>query len=345
MSTQTVFRLTQAEGISGLHATQEPIPTPGPHELLIKIHSIALNYRDTAIATSTYPLPIRDGVVPTSDMAGSVVELGPLVTGFEVGDRVIPPVSASYLYGAFKEGVDAYGSVEDGMLREYVVLPAHIVVKLPTGAKIGFREWAAVVCTGATVWNAFYGNVALRPGDTVLLQGTGGVSITGLVFAKAAGAIIIVTSSSDEKLEKAKALGADYTINYKTHPNWAAEVLRLTNGEGVDHIIENGGLGTIEQSLECVAASGVISLIGFLSNAGQQSQPSILMPALVKAVVVRGVRGGSKHQLEEVVRYMGKHELAMPVGKVFGFNREEIVAAFEYVASGKHFGKVCISLD
>lgn len=121
-------------------------------------------------------------------------------------------------------------------------------------------------------------------------------------------------------------------------------MLRVTDGHGVDHVIENGGLGTIEQSLECVTASGIISLIGFLSNS-VQSQPNILIPALVKAVVVRGVRGGSKHQLEEVVRYMGKHELSMPVDKVFGFNREEIVAAFKYVASGKHVGKVCISLD
>jgi len=139
-------------------------------------------------------------------------------------------------------------------------------------------------------------------------------------------------------------LGADHTINYKTHSNWAAEVLRITDGQGVDHIIENGGLGTIEHSLECVTTSGVISLIGFLSNAGQR-QPEMLMPALLKSIVIRGIRGGSKHQLEEVVRYMGKHGLSMPVDKVFGFNREQIVAAFRYVASGKHVGKVCISLD
>lgn len=170
------------------------------------------------------------------------------------------------------------------------------------------------------------------------------MSITGLIFAKAAGATTIVTSSSDEKLKHAKALGADYTINYKTHPNWAAEVLRLTDGHGVEHIIENGGLGTIEQSLECVAASGIISLIGFLSNGGE-NQPTIFMPALIKAVVVRGVRGGSKHQLEEVVQFIGKKELSMPVDKVFGFNKEGVVAAFKYVASGKHVGKVCISLD
>jgi hypothetical protein len=170
MSSQTVFRVNLKDGIDGIQAFKEPIPKPGSYEVLIKIHSVALNYRDIAIASSTYPLQTRDQVIPTSDMAGEVVEVGKLVDGFSVGDSVIPPVSASYLYGSFKEGVDAYGSVEDGMLREYVVLPAHILVKLPKSA-VSFNQWATVGCTGATVWNAFYGNNALKPGDTVLLQG------------------------------------------------------------------------------------------------------------------------------------------------------------------------------
>ncbi|CAO2649378.1 Nn.00g067630.m01.CDS01 [Neocucurbitaria sp. VM-36] len=298
---QTVFRVTLKDGIDGIQASKEPIPKAGNYEVLVKIRSVALNYRDIAIANSKYPLPTRDQVIPTFDMAGEIVEVGNFVDGLSVGDCVIPPPSAS------------------------------------------FNKWAAVVCTGATVWNVFYGNMPLKPGDTVLLQGTGGVSITGLIFAKAAGAKTIITSSSDEKLEYARSLGADYSINYKTHPNWALEILRITDGQGADHIIENGGIGTIEQSLQCIATSGTISLIGFLSDVGQ-GQPHILMPALVEAVVVRGVRGGSKHQLEEVVRYMGKHELLMPIDKVFGFNREGIVAAFKYVASGKHIGKVCINL-
>ncbi|KAF2709329.1 putative zinc-containing alcohol dehydrogenase [Pleomassaria siparia CBS 279.74] len=345
MSTQTVFRITLKDGIDGIRAFQEPIPSAGPYEVLVKIHSVALNYRDIAIATSTYILPTRDHVIPISDMAGEVVQVGERVDGLAVGDGVIPPVIASYMYGGFKQGHDddGYGSVADGMLREYVVLPATALVKLPQSS-LGFAQWAAVCGTGSTVWNAFYGNTALKPGDTVLLQGTGGVSMTGLVFAKAAGATTIVTSSSDEKLAFAKSLGAHHTVNYKTHPNWATEVLRITDGQGVDHIIENGGLGTIEQSLECITASGIISLIGFLDMA-EQKQPNMLIPAIAKAVTIRGIRGGSKHQLEEVVRYMGKRGLAVPVDKTFGFNREEIVAAFKYVASGKHVGKVCISLD
>jgi NADPH:quinone reductase-like Zn-dependent oxidoreductase len=170
MSSQTVFRVTLKDGIDGIQAFKETIPKPGHYEALIKIRSVALNYRDIAIASSTYPLPTRDQVIPTSDMAGEVLEVGKLVDGFSIGDWVIPPVSPSYLYGQFKEGVDAYGSVADGMLREYIVLPAHILIKLPKST-LSLNQWASVVCTGATVWNAFYGNIPLKPGDIVLVQG------------------------------------------------------------------------------------------------------------------------------------------------------------------------------
>ncbi|KAF2007269.1 GroES-like protein [Amniculicola lignicola CBS 123094] len=171
MSTQTVYRLSFVDGLDGIHACQEPIPTPGQYEVLIKIHSVALNYRDIAIAQGNYPLPTIDKVIPVSDMAGEIIEVGKRITDFVVGDCVIPPISESYLYGTFKEGVDAYGSVADGMLREYVVLPANVLTKLPKSS-VGFDQWAAVVGTGATIWNAFYGNRMLKPGDSVLLQGT-----------------------------------------------------------------------------------------------------------------------------------------------------------------------------
>jgi NADPH:quinone reductase-like Zn-dependent oxidoreductase len=164
-----------------------------------------------------------------------------------------------------------------------------------------------------------------------------------LIFAKAAGAKTIITSSSDAKLERAKSLGACYTINYRTHPHWAAEALRITDGVGVDHIIENGGVGTIEQSLECITPAGQISLIGFLTDNGGV-QPNILMPALLNAVTVQGIRAGSKHQLEEAVRLIERQNLDLPVDKTFGFSRDEVVAAYKYVADGKHFGKVCIKV-
>lgn len=170
MSFQTVFRITLNDGIDGIQAFKERIPKPGSYEVLIKIHSVGLNYRDIAIANSTYPLETKDQVIPTSDMAGEIVEIGNLVNGFSTGDWVIPPVCFSYLYGVFKDGFDAYGSIEDGMLREYVVLPAHILIKLPK-SNLSFSQWATVGATGATVWNAFYGNMSLKPSDTVLLLG------------------------------------------------------------------------------------------------------------------------------------------------------------------------------
>ena len=176
--------------------------------------------------------------------------------------------------------------------------------------------------------------------------GTGGVSLTALMLAKAAGATTIITSSSDEKLEYVKSkFGADYTINYKTHPDWAAEVRRITNGQGVNHVIEIGGVATIQQSIECVAYGGIVSLIGFLTDVAPDKMPNVTLLTLFKSCVVRGVLGGSKQQLEEAVAFIGNHELMMAMDKTFGFNRVEIIAALKYVASGEHIGKVCINLD
>ncbi|KAE9362791.1 NAD(P)-binding protein [Stipitochalara longipes BDJ] len=345
MTSQTVFRLISRTGFSGLQAFKEPIPVPSAHELLIKIRSVALNYRDTAIATSKAPFPVKDNLIPCSDMAGEVVQTGDLVKGFAIGDEVVAPINLSLLYGPCKDLSDTFGGAKDGVLREYIALPAHAIIKLPKSAH-SFEDWAAIITTGSTVWNAFYGNTPLKPGDTVLVLGTGGVSVTALIFAKAAGATTIVTSSSDTKLEYVKSnFGADYTVNYKTHPNWSAEVQRITNGQGVNHIIEIGGGATMQQSLESVAIGGTISVIGFLGGVSQDKLPDVTRLALMKACVVRGILGGSKQQLEEAVRFVASRELLVPVDKTFTFTRDDIIAALGYVASGEHIGKVCIKLD
>lgn len=175
--------------------------------------------------------------------------------------------------------------------------------------------------------------------------GTGGVSLTALIFAKAAGATTIITSSSDKKLEYVKAkYGADHTINYKTHPNWAAEVKRITNGDGVDHVIEVGGVGTIEQSIESVTWGGIVSVIGFLSPLASDKMPNVTFQTLAKGAILRGILAGSKQQLEEAVKFIGNQKLSVPVDKIFSFNREDIISAFKYVESGSHIGKVCINL-
>jgi NADPH:quinone reductase-like Zn-dependent oxidoreductase len=170
MSSQTVFRLTLGTGLEGLRAFKETIPIPSKDEILIKIHSVALNYRDVAIATSSYPLPVKDNVILCSDMAGEVIQIGDHVTGFTISDRVIAPINVSFLYGQCRDHSQTFGGQTDGMLREYIALPAHAIIKLPKSGH-DFEDWAAVIGTGSTVWNAFYGNTPLKPGDTVLVLG------------------------------------------------------------------------------------------------------------------------------------------------------------------------------
>ncbi|KAK5195682.1 hypothetical protein LTR99_002207 [Exophiala xenobiotica] len=343
--TQTVFRLTSRNGFDGLQAFKEPVPTIGDYEVLVKIRSVSINYRDIAIANDTYPLMVKDQVIPCSDMAGEVVEVSSQVDDISIGDNVVAPISSSALYGPVKEDRNSLGGGKDGVLREYIVLPAHVVIKLPKSPH-SFSEWAALVGTGTTTWNCFYGCVPLKPGQTVLIQGTGGVALTALIFARAAGATTILTSSSDEKLEKVKGKYiVDHTINYKKHPNWAAEVKRITNGQGADHVIENGGIGTIQQSLECVTMGGTISLVGFLTSIPQDQVPDVTLLAISKGATLHGILGGSKQQLEEAVNFVGSRNLPVPVDKTFGFNRGDIIAALRYVESGQHIGKVCINLD
>ncbi|KAK7418751.1 hypothetical protein QQX98_003769 [Neonectria punicea] len=345
MASHTVFRWVSRDGFEGLKEFKEPIPTIGKDDVLVKVRSVALNNRDVTIARSTYPVSVKDQVVPCSDMAGEIIEVGDTVDGLSVGDSVIAPVSLALLYGCVKDHANTLGGPKDGVLQEYMALPAHAVIKLPKSSH-NFTQWAALVTIGSTAWNALYGYAPLKPGQTVLVLGTGGVSLAALIFAKAAGATTIVTSSSDKKLEYVKATyGADYTINYNTHPDWDVEVQRITNGQGVDNVIEVGGLGTIQRSFQSVAWGGTVSLIGYLTNIPPDKLPNIAWLALVKGVVFRGILAGSKQQLEEAVKCMASRELQMPVYKTFGFNREEIIAALECLASGNFIGKICINLD
>ncbi|KPM41143.1 hypothetical protein AK830_g5446 [Neonectria ditissima] len=347
MATQhTVFRLKHRNGFDGLHQQQEDIPKITKHEVLVKVRSVALNFRDIAIATSKYPFPVADNVVPCSDMAGDIAEIGGSVQGLSVGDKVVASFDIANLYGPQRDWNTGQGGPIDGVLRQYVVLPASAIVKVPSESPQTYSSWASVVCTGVTVWNAFYGNLPLRPGHVVLCQGTGGVSITATILAKAAGATVIITSSSDKKLALAKSkFGADYGINYKTEPDWAAKALELTGGKGVDYILENGGSGTIAQSLKAITYGGVINVIGFLSQASQDEMPDVAGLALSKGAVVRGIMVGSKQLLEEAVRFVAQRHLNLPVEKEFPFTSEGVRSAYEYLVSGQHIGKVCITME
>ncbi|KAH7311372.1 alcohol dehydrogenase superfamily protein [Stachybotrys elegans] len=347
MSTHKVIRVTsKTKGPSGLQSFEEPIPTISQDEILVRVRGATLNFRDLAITTGQYPLKTLDNVVPGSDVAGEVVQVGARVTTFSVGDRVVAPISFDFQYGVVTEEVHhtALGGGRDGALAEYTVMPAYGAMKLPKSSH-DFIQWAALVTAGGTAWNCLYGCNPLRAGQTVLCSGTGGVSLAAMVFAKAAGAITIVTSSSDEKLKHVQdAYGAQHLINYKTTPNWADEVLRITGGEGAHHVIEIGGGGTIMQSAKAVARGGVISLVGFLHPDSEDKIHDLVMGIMLRGSIVRGVLGASKQQLEDAIDCMAKLQLQMPIDKVFGFTQEEVVAAYEHLAAGKQIGKIGINL-
>lgn len=345
MSTHTVFRLAHRNGFDAFEPRTEPIPTIDRHELLVRVRSVALNFRDIAIATSKYPFPTKDNLVPCSDAMGEVTQVGSSVEGFETGDKVVIAFDPTAQYGPIDNWEHALGGPRDGVLSEYVAVSYTGAVKIPSGANLREEQWAALVCTGATAWNALFGNLPIRPGQTVLFQGTGGVSVTGLVLAKALGAKTIITSSSDDKLEYVKnKFGADYAINYKKTPNWAAEANKITGGKGVDYILENGGSGTIKQSIEAIKFGGIISVIGFLSQASQDEMPDVASLALAKGCVVRGIIIGSKQLLEEVVQFVGAHNLNIPVEKTFDFTKDGVVKALDFMTSGNLIGKVCIRM-
>ncbi|KAJ5211091.1 NAD(P)-binding protein [Penicillium cf. griseofulvum] len=324
---QTVIRIEgERTSVRNLKAFKEAIPEPSKHEVLIKVHSVSLNYRDIGVATSLYPFPVKDNVVPCSDAAGVVVKVGEGVSKLAVGDHVVGTFDPTNLFGQQVDWLNGQGGPVDGVLREYVSLPASATVKVPKESPQSFSEWSTLVCTGVTAWNALYGSVPLKPGQIVLCQGTGGVSITGIILAKAAGATTIVTSSSDEKLELSK------------------EVMRLTEGEGVDFVFENGGSGTIAESINSIKMGGNVSVIGFLSQAEQSKMPDVAGMALAKAATVRGITVGSTQLLQDLVRFVARKGLRLPVEKEFAFTQEDVVKAYEYVMSGSHIGKVCIKV-
>lgn len=346
MSTQTVFRINKGTSYEDISVNKEEIPVPAANEVLIKVKAVSLNYRDIAISTGAYPFPVKRDVVPCSDASGEVVSFGHNVRGFEVGDKVVSNFDITNLYGPQQDWEGGLGGPIDGVLREYVTLPYESVVKAPSSLKLSFELLASLVCTGTTAWNALYGNNQLKPGQIVLLQGTGGVSMTGLLLAKAAGAITILTSSSDEKLERIKAkYGVDYTVNYKKFPKWGEAVNQMIGKNRVDYIFENGGSGNIEQSIECIAYGGQIGIIGFLNVAKQSEMPDAVALALSKGCVMRGITVGSKQLLEELMRFVNSKGLSIPVDKSFKFSKPEVIEAYKHLQSGSQVGKVCVTLD
>jgi NADPH:quinone reductase-like Zn-dependent oxidoreductase len=327
-----------ATKVEELRMSERPDPKPGPSDVLVRVRAAALNYRDHAIITGKYRYNLDRDTIPCSDGAGDVVAIGASVTRFKPGDRVIPSFFQVWIDGAPPKNRAALGAPLDGTLAEYIALNEDGLVAMPKS--LSFEEAATLPCAGPTAWNALMtAGTRIKPGDTVLCIGTGGVSMFALQFARAAGARVIVTSSSDDKISLAKTFGASDGVNYKTHLDWEKEVLRLTGGRGVDCVIENGGIGTLARSFACVAWAGKVALIGVLAGPEGHANPHDLM---FKSASLHGISVGSRASLEQLIQAIEVNGIKPIVDTVFPFDRAS--EAFRLQASGNFLGKIAITI-
>jgi NADPH:quinone reductase-like Zn-dependent oxidoreductase len=330
--------LKPGAGIDTLAVVDRPTPKPLYRQVLVKIAACSLNYRDLGIVRGSYRMPARDNLIPLSDGAGEVVELGPGVMRVKVGDKVAGSFFQRWPAGemnAEATAVSALGGAIDGMLAEYAVLEEEGVVKIPLHLSV--EEGATLPCAAVTAWSAIMHHAKLVAGNTVLLEGTGGVSVSGLQLAHAMGITPVITSSSDEKLKRAKALGAACCINYKTTPEWDKAAREFTGGHGVDHVLEVGGKDTLTRAFGAIRIGGKISIIGSVSGGATELNPALIFS---KRANVQGIYVGSTEMFEAMNALISVHKIRPVVDRVFGF--DEVKAAFNHMAAGAHFGKIVV---
>jgi len=333
-----VFQIQDDWGMEHLKLATRPEPTPGPGQVLMRMKAAALNYRDLLVPNRGYGsytgnLPL----IPLSDGVGEVVEVGAGVTRVKVGDHACPCFQQGWIAGEpdLDRITKTMGGPVDGTMADLVCLPEYGIVKAP--AYLSDIEAATLPCAALTAWSAFVTNDRVGPGSRVLVQGTGGVALFALQIAKLLGAHVTIISSSDEKIGRARSLGADAAINYRTTPEWAKASREITGGRGFDHIVELGGEKTLPQSLRCIRPGGTLSMIGVLSG-GTAALPLGLV--VTRHVRLQGVTVGHRDGFEAMLRAFERHELKPVVDRVFVF--EELKEAMAYLKSGAHFGKVCI---
>lgn len=332
------IRLKGTGGLERLTAVEMDEPgAPQAGEILVRLHASSLNYHDYLVAIGK--IPTADGLIPLSDGAGIVERIGAGVSEFAVGDHVVSCFFPEWQKGeAVSSGfATTPGDGVDGYARERVVRPASWFTRAPKGYSPA--EAATLTTAGLTAWRALVGDGPVKAGETVLTLGTGGVSIFALQFAKMMGASTIVTSSSDEKLARARALGADHTINYKQHPEWADQVLERTDGRGVDHVVEVGGPETLPQSINACCIGGHIALIGVLTGFSGKI-PTVAL--ITRQVRLQGLTVGSRQQQIEMIRALDANDLKPVIDRTFPL--QDLIEAFRYEASGAHFGKICIEV-
>ena len=330
------------EGRASWTLTSLPDPTPRAGEVLVRVRATSLNYRDLMVARGQYGGEAKKSLVPLSDGAGEIAALGEGATRFRVGDRVVGAYYPSWLAGAMhardQQSMKGAGAV-DGTLAEYVVFNENGVVAIPK--YLSYEAAATLPCAGVTAHNAlFVSGPRLDIGGTVLVQGTGGVSIIAAQLARAAGLRVIATSSSAKKLDKLRELGITDLVDYRANPEWQTEVLRLTGGEGVDHVLEVGGAGTLPRSFQAVMRGGAITLIGILAGVGSQIDP---LPILGKGIRLQGLSVGSVAMLEALNRSLEATRIEPVIDEIFPFARApEALAKLE---KGAHFGKVVVRVE
>jgi NADPH:quinone reductase-like Zn-dependent oxidoreductase len=332
-----LVRLRAPGGLGNVKLVQEDPLDPKPGELLVRIRANSLNFHDHMVVLGK--IPCADGRIPMTDGAGEVIAVGDDVEDFKTGDLVVSTFYPDWLGGEATPAVKwkVPGESVDGYAREYACMPAHAFTKAPIGYTPA--EAATLTCAGVTSWRGLVVAGQVKPGDTVLILGTGGVSLFALQFAKAAGAQVIATSSSDQKLEKLKRLGADKVINYKAVPEWGQKAKDLTDGRGVDHVIEVGGPATLSQSITACRTGGHIALIGLLTGfTGEVSIPALFS----NQIRISGISIGSRADQEDMIRAITVNRLKPIIDRSFPL--QEIGDAFKYYESQMHFGKVCLEL-
>jgi NADPH:quinone reductase-like Zn-dependent oxidoreductase len=332
------YELQPREGFDALTLVERPAPTLGPSDVRVRVRAVSLNFRDLTIVKGARKR--KAPVVPASDGAGEVIEVGAAVTRYAPGDRVAAAFFPLWQSGELSDDHHsrALGGGQDGMLAEEVVLPESAWVRMP--ARLSFEAAATLPCAGVTAYHALFEAAQLRAGDVVVVQGTGGVSMFGLQLAKAAGARVIVTSSSAAKRDRALALGADHVIDYKADATWGESARAWTGGRGADVVIEVGGPGTFDQSVAALRYGGTMSLLGVLTGTrGEVNTYGVFH----KGLRIAGVYVGSVAMFEGLVRALEASRIEPIIDRTFGFG--EVKDAYAHLASGAHFGKVVVRVD
>lgn len=332
-----VASLKKPGGLDKIVIEERADPTPGPGDVLVRVRATSLNFHDFAVVSGM--IPNEDGRIPMSDGAGEVVAVGEGVTRFSEGDSVVSLFFPSWDRGEPDLGclTGVPGDHVDGFAAEYVAMPETAFTRTPDGYT--HEESATLTCAALTAWRGLMTKAGIKPGDWVLTQGTGGVSIFALQFAKAAGARVISTSSSPEKLERLKALGADHLINYKETPDWGVKARELTGGRGVDEVVEIGGAGTLAQSITACRIGGHISLIGVLAGFAGEVPTAQLFS---QNITLDGITVGSKDEQEDMIRAIEANAIKPVISDTFSL--DELAAAFGHQAAQKHFGKIVVTI-